>query len=98
MVQGRREPEDWEPDMSSFRGQGVLEGSSAPTFLATCFVVVLATRRLIISPTDPRHTPAHPVQNLSGMASATRIREGAHWAKREDCLKMVRQRYPAATP
>ena len=34
-------------------------------------------------------------QGVLGLTSATRIREGAHWASWADCLKMVRQRHPA---
>ena len=36
-------------------------------------------------------------QGSLGLTSATRIREGAHWASWADCLKMVRQRHPAVT-
>ena len=41
-------------------------------------------------------TAALPLfQGGLGLTSATRIREGAHWATWADCLKMVRQRHPA---
>ena len=34
-------------------------------------------------------------QGGSGLTSATRIREGAHWASWANCLKMARQSHPA---